>query len=290
MVTCSCRSKGILAAGLVLVFGLAACDLGDEAMDVSGVHPILNFPTAVGDPTTLPGGSVVTAVGIGGFDLVVADGFSRSNVPFTTYPPFFGGCCYLWGSTAEDDQGGIDTRALGTADNDARKPPLSLSGALSQDFMFIAFPGVFNADYDFFGQFCCATPGATYVVGLERMAIQVNGELDAAAVLLGQPIAEPDSLFPIGGALGGDHTRAADLFNAGAPYFAEAGANPFIFGFVSATATGQVTTDAVFTATDAGGATVWMTDATPDQPLSPSCSRHLPQRQLRSRRCRDQRP
>jgi len=252
-----------LIGGTALV--LAACP--EDAADITEVasEPSIDFPV-VGAYVEPVGSFSIERFLLADFEPSVSDAFGRSSEPFSeeadAYPLFYSGCCWAMGS----DEG---TRPIATADDDPRKPLLTLPAAILEwDFLDIALPGVWANDYDFYGGFCCVTPGATYVAGLERLALQVNAELDAEAVLLGQPITQADSLFRLGGAPGGDHTRAADLFNTGNPYPAEANANPFIFGYVGASGTGTVMLDAVVSATDAGGATIWMPDTDPNQDLA----------------------
>jgi hypothetical protein len=249
-----------LIGGTALV--LAACP--EDAADITEVasEPSIDFPVVAAYVEPVGSFSIERFL-LADFDASVSDAFGRSNENFTDYPVFYEDYGWAMG-------GGEGTQPIGTADVDTRKPLLTMATAsYVYDYADINAYYVNEGDWDFYGYFCCVTPGTEYVAGLERNALQVNAELDAEAVLLGQPITDPDSLFWLGGAPGGDHTRAADLWNLNDPYFAEQNANPYIFGYVSADADGEVLLDCVVSHADAGGATVWMaTTADPDQDLS----------------------
>ena len=242
MVTCSCRSKGMLAAGLVLVFGLGACDLGDEALDVSGVHPVLNFPTALGDPITLPAGGVAVAVGIAGFDLSVPDGFARATGALGRFVTQTTDCC--------GDAMGFDVvTSIRNSSQDERLPALEPSSGAGGDFFALfnpAFTGVADGWWDLFGQVEGLKPSTTYTIALARLAVDVRGEIDNETVLLGQPILLPDSLFLLGGAESGDETVVCN-FSAGVGV--TTADNPVALGTVTTDAMGDVTVDCLPVAT-----------------------------------------
>jgi hypothetical protein len=89
-----------------------------------------------------------------------------------------------------------------------------------------------------FGQVQGLLAGGVYTVAFYRMALDVRGMLDAAQVALGQPVTEPDSLYPLGGTPGG--YPATDIGGAFPPPVNPVpNANPFVLGFFTADAGGN---------------------------------------------------
>jgi hypothetical protein len=75
-----------------------------------------------------------------------------------------------------------------------------------------------------------------------RYALTVNAELDASAIIVGDPITDPDELTVLGGTPGGFPTTPCN-FTVGVPVASDV--NPFVLGFFDTDATGTGTIDCV---------------------------------------------
>ncbi|MBI4410376.1 MAG: hypothetical protein HY561_11750 [Gemmatimonadetes bacterium] len=253
--------RRIAALALALpAAALSACEEENAVVDVTGDHPILNFVTAVAAPS-LPGGTLTLAVGIGGFDLTPADAFARGTGALGNYkavPPFTG-------------RGFDATAAVRNSSQDPRVPALvSSSGAVGpveglSPTAFLAlfnpvFTGVGPGFWDLFGGVRGLKANTTYTVALARMALAVNGELDQVERLLGLRVAQPDSLYFLGGAESGAETATCDFTTAVSVNTAR---NPVVLGTITTNANGAATVDCV---PFAGGDSPWWRNFTTQTP------------------------
>ena len=263
------RRLAAVALGGALLVSLGACNTEDEnALIVYGpdsavvVAPL----TAPAIPMPPEGTAEASVLELISFNPTALDAFGRTSAPFSSsaFPCWSSSGYWSWGA------GRCYVHDWDTGDVDPRLPALTWDTPLIDPWrMYIAVQGVFAGDgYDIYGETCCLEPSTRYIAGFERMYLTVNGELDAAQILLGQPVDQPDELKPLGGHLGGDHTRPADIFNDGSAYPTEVDANPFVFGYITTFDDGYVYLDAVVSCYDANGVQVWMCDATPNQDFS----------------------
>ncbi len=258
------RRLAAVALGGALLVSLGACSTEDQnALIVYGPDSAVVVAPLTAPAFLMPPGGAAEAseLELIEFNATALDAFGRTNALFDSYfPRWYSSGYWSWGS------GRDHVYDWDTGDVDPRLPALTRDTPLEDPWrMYIATPIAGWADaneYDIYGETCCLEPDTRYIAGFERMYLTVNGELDAAQVLLGQPVDQPDELKPLGGQLGGDHTRPADEFNVGTGYPAEANANPYVFGYVTTFDDGYMVLDVVVSCLDAAGVQIWICDQT----------------------------
>jgi hypothetical protein len=271
---------------LLLASGCARTD--QNALIIVGTDSVVTVaPLAIPGFGTEPGGSATAnALELVDFDPAALDAFGRSSLIFSgqRFPngyPYWRSSGYWYVSSTSSSS----TGRIGYSGYDQRLPALTwpstagteCNGVTTDCFdynvQYFAIADAFGSAgaewWDIYGWFCCLAANQRVVLVLERNQLTVNGELDAAQVLLGQAVDQPDQLSWLGGSEAGDFTRPTDLFNTGAPYPNVINANPYIVGYALADATGYVYLDAVVSSNDATGAQVWMRTPTPNQATSP---------------------
>jgi hypothetical protein len=227
-------SSALLGGALLLALG--GCLREDEnALVISGPDSTVAVAPLSTPAFLLPpeGTAEANQLELVSFDPTALDAFGRTTVRDSDEEwPYW----RRWYDEGEWSVG----RTLGvegflTAEEDARTPALTwaaLDPLTDYDYFFMFLPGNgFGIGMNWFGEFCCATPGEKYVVGLVRAQLTVNGQLDAAQILLGQPVDQPDALDFLGGSPAGDYTFPAGNFD---PTPAVANANPLLIGTVQA--------------------------------------------------------
>jgi hypothetical protein len=148
------------------------------------------------------------------------------------------------------------TSFLGTSATDQRMPALtendvtqgaSPDGLVILDDSGLGFGGAFH---NIFNDAAMSNlkPNTTYIVALFRYAMTVNGDLDAAQMLAGQTVDQPDQLVLAGGTgPAGDPTVPIMSFPTIVGYVT--GANPFIVGNFVTDANGDAFFDGVIDGT-----------------------------------------
>ncbi len=165
--------------GLALAVGaataLAACDADREDFISPIGDVILDFAIEQA-PSGFPSGAVtIDELALGGVDVNRGDDtFDRAGDFSTQAASFF---------TCGGDCPAFEYVALGVSD-DPRTPTMSDPDVLAQ--MAITPESLFAVPL-FVGSFDNLAPATTYFVALERLATQVNGIPDVAAVLLSDP-------------------------------------------------------------------------------------------------------
>jgi hypothetical protein len=261
------RRLAVVTIGGVLLLAFAGCARENQnALVIVGIDSVVTVASlAVPGLGTEPGGTAM----INAFELVSFDA--------STFPDAFGR------RTPLDDrnQWPFWTRRFGDAEwnigsertylvpgmfdgtQDPRLP--ALMGTYDYDLIAYFVEGNGNGiSNNIFGGFCCVGANERVVIGLARMGLTTNGELDASQVLLGQAVDNPDELFFLGSSPGGDPLRRADLFNLPPDDYPYDGGNPWIFGYVDSDATGDVGFDVVISSFDAAGNQIYTTTADPD--------------------------
>jgi len=228
------RKASAAVLGGALLLALGGCLREDEnallvvESDSAVAVAPLTAPAFLLPPT---GTATASALELVSFDATALDAFGRttprnSSSQWPYWNRWFGGGEWSIGRT-------LGVEGFLTAEEDPRTPALSWTNAdVAFDYLFMFLEGnAFAIGMNWFGEFCCATPGEKYVIGLVRAELTVNGELDAAQVLQGQTVDQPDALAPLGGSPGGDPTFTAGLF-AATPAVPDA--NPLLIGTVQA--------------------------------------------------------
>lgn len=238
----------VVAAGTVSL--LSGCP--ESAIDIteSASDPSQDF--SVASSYAEPDGSFTLGEFAILFDTTVSDAFARS-IPGTrgTFGLVYGSG--VWDFDGQWRNGSTDQRLPALTDDDAAAGDLVIiDGSF---FGFSAFNPYFND-----GQFENLDPGTTYTVAFVKYELRVNGELDAAAAALGQPITQPDELIlSPDGTPKGDPTFNIEPF---ADIFAQADANPFVLGQLTTNASGSVDMDVLIDAFTATGEAVFYQDIT----------------------------
>ncbi|HEY8470425.1 MAG TPA: hypothetical protein VIL18_12315 [Longimicrobiales bacterium] len=247
-----------LAAVLSLALVAASACEDDVITDVTGERPVLHvaFSPAGG---ALPGGAFNLRIDYV-IDLTIPDAFDRATGDTYRY----GDCLYTTGGAVGELCWHIPPEDILDATRDRRLPALTGSGVTVVDdndheFLNILGPEIWGGPfYNYWTIFEGLPPNQRFYVGLWRAAIEVNAELDAAAVLTGAEITEPDRLVSAGGTPGGNSERPADQFTdaPGAPFPAEPNANPWVFGYIQSDEEGAAKLDVLISPNDAAGGVV----------------------------------
>jgi hypothetical protein len=248
--------------GGAVLLGLGGCVSDDEntlvvfGPDSAVVLAPLTAPAFLLPPT---GTAMANGLELISFDPAALDAYGR-QAPLDNEEswPYWN----WWYGGSEWDMGtalGTEPAILGGT-LDPRLPALTGTHSFDRSHWFVA-GNAFGIGQDMFGYFCCGPPNSTVVVGLARLGLVVNGELDHSQVLKGEAVDEPDSLFFLGGSPGGDPDRDATLF---VEYTAEFGANPWIFGYVPSDGSGFIGWwDVILSTTDASGKQIYGESGSP---------------------------
>lgn len=234
--------RSLSRAGLLALMSAALMGCPEDVIDITEEtsEPAQNFP--VSSAFAPPGGTFsVERLALADFDTSVPDAFDRS-VPGIEGLGWFGGFYDFAGQWRN-------------ASTDTRLPPLVDADAVAGRFVItdgsiFGLPPSFNPFFTDFG-WAALDPNTTYTLAFVRYTLRVNGELDAAAVALGQPVSQPDELvLEAVGTPKGDPTVNIEPF---ADIFAQADANPFVLGQIVTDANGDVDMDVlIFASTEAG--------------------------------------
>lgn len=213
------RGNPALGAAVAALLVLGACtDDRSEFITQSGDY-VLAFPLDATAATGSPAGLLeIGDFSIGGVDLEQPDPFARESSFFTASASFFecGGACPAFEFPVRS--GAADPRLPALQDPDAEVLAAITPTELFGDPFFVGSAGGLD-------------PSTTYFVALERVATEVNGEPDAAVVLLdnddfgpfrSDPDDPADQLVRLGGAAG-----------------TTLGANPYIIGTFDTDAAGE---------------------------------------------------
>jgi len=225
--------KGLAFAALGAVV-MSACDadrenfispIGDVILDFSIGSAASGIPAASGG---------IDEFVLVGFDPTLSeDAFSRATGALGLYNDRFGAFGWdLFGSVRNSSQ-------------DPRLPTLVASSAAPSGFLGLfnpVFTGNGPGAYDLFGDITGLAPLTTYSVVLARMALTVNGTLDAQEVLLTGAATDPDELSYLGGTEFGYPTITC---NFTAFSNVDGTMNPVALGTVTTDAAGAVTVDCV---------------------------------------------
>lgn len=252
-----------LAAVVALLLTTACGDrpITDVSQERDG-RPILKSITATGNYSRPRGSVGLEDIVIADFDTSVPDAFGRAS----SYPVYAaadcGEPCPAWGLFNDDINDASDT--------DLRTPAPTVAdvtnGGYAGGNYFIATAPNSNTvpdTWNWYGSFVSENfnDGARVWVGIARMGVNVNNELDQEQILTGHSVSA-DQLVYVGGSPGGDGDRRADQFNDGrsgrpGPFFAEPNANPWVMGYSDVDG-GELTIDFVHLSYDQNGNQVYM--------------------------------
>ncbi len=248
-------------AGVMVVL-LTGCP--EQAADIVEVKStILDFPVAPTSDALLPGGDVeIESLVLAQFDVTRGDGdaFARATDDLPGFDPDY------------FDSWVFGVPAHRTIDN--RAPTIQATTAItsSASGLFVGAPAYLPSEgYYYFivsGVLQDLPPNTEYTVALVRYGVQVNAELDQAAILLGDPITQRDSLVVLNPNPLGDPTvdiNTATTGNTGDTIFAQVGANPYIIGHANSDGSGVSDFGIMIDAKTSGGTPVFLagTDAPP---------------------------
>lgn len=221
----------------------------ESALDIteSPSDPSQDF--AVAGAYTQPPGSFSLGEFAILFDTTVSDAFARGTGVLGTYNAdnAFGFGAYSLAGLARN------------ASTDPRLPALDDADASVGDFCVLGsgvFSGVGEGAWDLYCEVTGLKTSTRYTVMLVRYSLTVNGELDASAAALGEPIGAPDELSVLGANPQGYPATECN-FSVLTPVIRDA--NPLVLGYVDSDGGGVATIDCV-PYSDPGDPTWWRND------------------------------
>jgi len=233
--------------GLVAGTGLVLVGCPEDAIDITEPASLPSFDFSVASSFVPPTGSfAVERLTLAEFDTTVTEAFGRATgaLGFFNADNAFGYPAYGLAGLARN--GSTDPRLPALADDDAAIGAFCVLGSPP-------FPGLGEGFWDLYCQVTNLNPNTRYTVMMVRYGLTVNGELDAAAVALGETVSDPDDLTVLGGTPGGAPTAECN-FSVAVPVARDV--NPFVLGFVDTDTDGNTTIDCVPYST-AADATWW---------------------------------
>lgn len=250
---CCLARLGIVGAMVVLLTGCP-----EDAADIVEVKATsLDFDVAPLPLVSFSTGAVsIDNLVLVTFDTTVADAFDRSTDATPAY--VVADRRWVWGGPAH--------RAV-----DGRAPTLLQTDpvVMSSIGLLVESPAAEGgAYYNIWvsGVMDGLPPNSQYTVAFVRYGVDVKAELDQAAILMGEPITQPDSLVVLNPNPLGDPNVDINYFttgNDGDTIPAQPGANPFIIGNATTDGTGNSDLGIMISATDAisgGNPYFWTND------------------------------
>lgn len=248
MTSCKVRRLVTLLGAVGTVAVLSGCPENATDITESASDPSQDF--SVASSYVPPEGSFSLGEFAVLFDTTVADAFGRGTGVLGTYNAdnAFGFGAYSLAGLARN------------ASTDPRLPALDEPDASVGDFCVLGsgvFSGVGEGAWDLYCDVRALKPATRYTVMLVRYSLTVNGELDAAAAALGEPITEPDILAVLGSNPQGYPSTLCD-FSVLTPVIRDA--NPFVLGYVDTDGAGDAVIDCI-PYSEPGDPTWWRNDA-----------------------------
>jgi hypothetical protein len=256
--------------GLVGAAALALTGCPEQAADIVEIKGTsLDFAVAAVAPAVFPaGGAERERVAFGGFfPDAVPDAFGRSSwlgtdpaLPGYNRSPGH----WIWGGPA-------DASVDGRAPTLLQQTPVIVGTGLLVEAPFDQGGPYYNLWVS--GNMQGLAPNTQYTVAFVRYGTDVKAELDQEAVLLGQPITQPDSLVVLDPNPLGDPNvdiNFSTTGNEGDTIPAQPGGNPFIIGNATVDAAGASDFGIMISASDAvtGGNPYFWTDDVTNPPTA----------------------